>query len=192
AMKVELPVTAVEALMKNSAMNYISPDRKMESFGHVTATTGADQVRNSPGLLGGLLGASAIDGTGIGIAILDSGVDNQHAAFFNTALLPTSRIKFSKDFTTENNAANDPYGHGSHVAGSAAGVSTSSGDSYSGIAPNANIINLRVLDKTGTGSISALLNALNWIIAPADPTKPVSSTNPLNKDKYSIRVVNMS
>src|SRR5213079_2811371 len=134
--KVELPVSAVDALMKSSAMNYISPERKMESFGHVTATTGADQVRNAPGLLAGLLGASAIDGSGIGIAILDSGVDGGHAAFYNTALLPASRIKFSKDFTSENNASNDPYGHGSHVAGTAAGISTASGDSYSGIAPN--------------------------------------------------------
>src|SRR5207237_2093469 len=33
---------------------------------------------------------------------------------------------------------------------------------------------------------------MNWIISPADPTKAVSSTNPLNKDKYSIRIVNMS
>jgi serine protease AprX len=113
-------------------------------------------------------------------------------AFFNTALLPSSRIKFSKDFTGENNPSNDPYGHGSHVAGAAAGLSTSTGDSYQGIAPNANIISLRVLDKNGVGSVSALLNALNWILAPADPTKPVSSTNPLNKDKYNIRVVNMS
>ena len=71
-------------------------------------------------------------------------------------------------------------------------MSTSSGDSYQGIAPNANIISLRVLDKNGVGSVSALLNALNWILAPADPTRPVSSSNPLNKDKYTIRVVNMS
>jgi hypothetical protein len=44
AMKVELPVKAIEALAKSDAMNYISPDRQMESFGHVTSTTGADQV----------------------------------------------------------------------------------------------------------------------------------------------------
>src|SRR6185503_2784256 len=117
AMKVDLPVRAIEALARSNSINYISPDRRMESFGHVTATTGADQVRNAPGLLSGLLGSSAIDGTGIGIAVLDSGIDNQHAAFFNTSLLPTTRIKFSKDFTAENNATTDPYGHGSHVAG---------------------------------------------------------------------------
>src|SRR5207248_1169709 len=42
------------------------------------------------------------------------------------------------------------------------------------------------------GSTSVLLSALNWILSPADPTKAVSSSNPLNKDKYNIRVVNMS
>jgi serine protease AprX len=161
AMKVELPVQAIEALMKSRSMNYISPDRQMQSFGHVTSTTGADQARNAPGLVSGLLGGAAVDGSGVGIAVLDSGVDSGHMAFLNGALIPSSRIKYSKDFTSENNSSNDPYGHGSHVAAAAAGQSTSSGDSYSGVAPNANIISLRVLDKNGTGSVSALLNALN-------------------------------
>src|SRR5262249_44154894 len=166
AMNVELPVQAIDALMKSRSMNYISLDRQMQSFGHVTAATGADQIRNAPSLLSSLLGASAIDGSGIGIAILDSGVDTGHMAFLNTAVVPVSRIRFSKDFTTENNSLNDPYGHGSHVAASAAGISTSTGDSYQGMAPNANLISLRVLDKNGVGSTSALLNALNWILAP--------------------------
>src|SRR6267142_2592717 len=79
AIKVDLPVKAIEALAANNATNYLSPDVTLESFGHVTATTGTDQIRNAPGLLAGLLGANAIDGTGIGIAILDSGIDGGHA-----------------------------------------------------------------------------------------------------------------
>src|SRR5256714_5384475 len=189
AMKVDLPIKAVDALMKSGSMNYISPDVKMESFGHITATTGTDQIRTQSC---GLLCTTTYDGTGIGIAVLDSGVDNGHAAFGGTGLLAGARVKFSKDFTTENNPANDPYGHGSHVASSAAGVSTASGNTYQGIAYNASVINLRVLDKNGVGSTSVLLNALNWILSPADPTKAVSSSNPLNKDKYNDRVVNMS
>src|SRR5438270_4910348 len=143
-MKVDLPVQAIEALAKSNSMNFISPDVRMLNldYGHVVKTTGTDQVRNpqSGSLLGNLLGSTTIDGTGIGIAVLDSGVDTSHAAF-------TGRVKFSKDFTTENKADSDPYGHGTHVAASAAGVSTTNGDVYQGIAPNASIINLRVLDK---------------------------------------------
>src|SRR5207302_9417847 len=189
AMKVDLPVKAIDALMKSGSMNYISPDVKMESFGHVTATTGTDQIRTASC---GLLCTRTYDGTGIGIAVLDSGVDNGHAAFGGSGLLAGARVKFSKDFTAESNPASDPFGHGSHVASSAAGVSTVTGNKYQGIAPSASIINLRVLDKNGLGSTSVLLSALDWILSPVDPTRAVSSANPLNKDKYNIRVVNMS
>src|SRR5712692_7405289 len=66
-MKVDLPARVIDALMKSGSMNYISPVVKMESFGHITATTGTDQVRNpAPGsLLAALLGTTKIDGTGI-------------------------------------------------------------------------------------------------------------------------------
>jgi serine protease AprX len=188
AMKVDLPAHVIETLMQNGSMNFISPDVKIESSGHVTATTGADQIRNAPGLLGSLLGGTAIDGTGVTIAIIDSGMDLSHVAF-----QPSGRLKFKKDFTPENKPDKDFYGHGSHVASLAAGNYTNgTGTSYQGIAYNANLVNLRVLDSNGVGSTSTLLAALNWFLTPADPNKPLSSTNPLNKDKYAIRVVNMS
>jgi serine protease AprX len=189
AMKVELPAKAIEALAKSRAANYISPDVKLESFGHVTATTGTDQIRTQSC---GLLCTNTYDGSGIGIAVLDSGVDTAHAAFGGTGLLAGARVTFSKDFTTEGNNTTDPYGHGTHVASSAGGVSTASGNSYQGIAYNANIISLRVLNSQGSGTTAALLAAMNWMLSPADPTKAVSSTNPLNKDKYNIRVANLS
>jgi len=85
--------------------NYISPDVMIESFGHVTATTGTDLVRTQSSLLG-LITTSSLDGSGIGIAVLDSGVDTGHRAFDG------GRIKLNKDFTTENNPNTDPYGHG--------------------------------------------------------------------------------
>ena len=185
AMKVQVPVNAIEDLAASGLTNYISPDVTLESFGHVTATTGTDLVRTQASLLG--WGTSTLDGAGIGIAVLDSGVDTCHRAFDDK-----KNIKFSKDFTTENKPSSDPYGHGTHVASAAAGTSTTNGNSYQGIAPSASIVNLRVLNSAGVGSSSVLLNALNWILSPADPTKPVSSTNPLNKNKYNIRIVNMS
>src|SRR6185436_13844997 len=49
---------------------------------------------------------------------------------------------------------------------------------YAGIAPEANLIDLKVLDNQGVGSTSAVLNAVNWAIK--------------NQKKYSIRVINMS
>ena len=183
-LKVEVPVSAVEELAASGLTNYISPDVKLESFGHITATTGTDLIRSNSSLLG-LVTTSTLDGDGIGIAVLDSGIDSAHRSVYGN-------IKFKKDFTTENNPNNDPYGHGTHVASAAAGASSSNGNTYQGMAPEADIISLRVLNAQGVGSSSSLLSALNWILSPADPTQPVSSTNPRNKEKYNIRVVNMS
>src|ERR1041385_8373856 len=133
AVKVDLPVQAIEALMKSDATNYISPDVEVRSFGHVTATSGADQIRNDPGLIGSLLGGTAIDGTGVTIAIIDSGMDLSHVAF-----QPSGRLKFKKDFTPENKPDKDYYGHGSHVASLAAGNYTNgTGTSYQGVAYHA-------------------------------------------------------
>jgi subtilisin family serine protease len=188
-MKVSVPVNAIEELAASKLTNHLSPDRTLESFGHVTTTTGTDQIRTqSSGLLG--IGGLSYDGLGIGIAILDSGLDTDHKSFRNSGLLK-SRVLVNKNFTTEN-TTDDNYGHGTHVTSTASGISTVNGTAYEGIAPNANIISLRVLNSKGSGTSSSVLNALNWILAPADPTRAVSSSNPLNKDKYGIRVVNMS
>src|SRR5262252_4707644 len=80
AMRVELPVGAIEALMQSGSINYISPDTKLQSFGHLTATTGAELVRGSASLLAGL-SEKAIDGTGVGVEIIDSGVATNHVGF---------------------------------------------------------------------------------------------------------------
>jgi serine protease AprX len=139
-----------------------------------------------------ILGNSALDGSGVAIAVIDSGLDVSHKTFAMKTDLSGSRVKFKKDFTIEGKADKDFYGHGTHVASSAAGMSTVSGGGYEGVARGADIINLRVLDSTGQGKSSDLLAALNWILSPADPNKPLSSANPTNATKFNIRVVNLS
>ncbi|MET0647192.1 MAG: S8 family serine peptidase [Pyrinomonadaceae bacterium] len=116
------------------------------------------------------------DGTGIGIAVLDSGLDPNHTVFTSESG-SASRVALSRDFTGENRT-DDPYGHGTHVASVAAGNGQVSNGAYRGIAPNAKLINLRVLNSQGTGSVSQLLAAIDWIKT--------------NRTTYNIRVVNLS
>ncbi|HEV7398372.1 MAG TPA: S8 family serine peptidase, partial [Pyrinomonadaceae bacterium] len=184
-MKVQIPVKAVQKLARRGMADFMSPNVELHTLGHITATTGTDLIRYTSSCLLGLICLSKIDGEGVGVAVLDSGTDKDHRAF-------KYGIKFKKDFTGENKPDSDPFGHGTHVASTIGGTSTRSGSSYDGIAPAASIINLRVLNSQGVGSSAVLLSALNWFLAPADPTRPVSGANPLNKDKYGIRVVNMS
>jgi subtilisin family serine protease len=115
-------------------------------------------------------------GNGIGIAIVDSGIYAAHVAFSDPAT-GLSRIAVSQDFTGEGRT-DDPYGHGTHVASAAAGNGLVAQAQYIGIAPRATLINLRVLNSQGVGSVSTLLSALNWLMS--------------NATAYNIRVVNMS
>ncbi|MCU1268022.1 MAG: hypothetical protein JWM21_4340 [Acidobacteria bacterium] len=169
AQAVELPASAVDELAAFEEVEVVSRDAEVKSFGHVSLTTGADAVRGNGAQTNGL------DGTGIGIAVVDSGIDTGHVSFLDKNGI--SRIAVSRDFTGENRV-DDPYGHGTHVASIAAGNGRIANASYLGIAPNAKIINLRVLNSQGAGSISAVLNALDWVMT--------------NRTTYNIRIVNMS
>jgi len=122
------------------------------------------------------------DGTGIGIAVIDSGV-NAVADLGVPGSKNSSRIVYSQNFDPSANTTNDLFGHGTHVAGIIAGNGTSSSCGncdmkFVGIAPNANIINLRALDQNGSATDSTVIAAIQQAIA--------------LKDTYNIRVINLS
>ncbi len=169
---VELPPSVLSELSSFSEVLSISNDDDLEALGHITNTTGAEQMRNTPVSVG-----TKLDGSGVGIVIMDSGLDAGHKAFKDYK--KKSRILFSRDFTGENRT-DDPFGHGTHVAAAAAGNGDAWQNKYTGIAANANIINLRVLNSQGTGSTSAVLAALDWVYQNR------------NNNTYNIKVVNMS
>jgi subtilisin family serine protease len=167
---VELPARLVERLSEQKGVRFLSLDRETTGFGHVSRTTGTDEVRETEGK-----NATGLDGTGIGIAVLDSGIDTGHASFLDGK--NNLRVVVSRDFTGERRT-DDPHGHGTHVASIAAGNGRIARAEYIGVAPNANIINLRVLNSQGTGRVSYILGALEWVYQ--------------NRTAYNIRVVNMS
>jgi serine protease AprX len=101
------------------------------------------------------------------IAIVDSGV--QPRGDFGT------RLKAQVSFVSSGaNSAGDGFGHGTLVAGIAAG----SAEGYSGAAPQAGIVSLDVLNDAGVGQMSDVIAACDWILA--------------NKARYNIRVANFS
>jgi serine protease AprX len=172
AAAVELPVGELVALAELSGVRYISKDRPTRLLGHVSLTTGADAVRTQSNSGG----SYTLDGTGIGIAVLDSGVSHSHDSFLDGS--SNSRIVADVDFTGSSSATTDPFGHGTHVAALAAGNGSVASGAYTGVASNANVVNLRVLDEDGLGTTAGMLDALEWVMN--------------NRATYNIRVVNIS
>jgi serine protease AprX len=116
-----------------------------------------------------------VTGRGVGVAVVDSGV------YAHPDL--AGRIVAAIDFTSlaptvSNVPLSDPGGHGTHVAGLIAGDGTRSAGLYTGAAPNANIIDVRVIDANGSSNVSIILRGLQWVLA--------------NRTTYNIKVVNMS
>ena len=166
-----VPVDALDALAADPDVVYISPNRPVRgSLDHVVSAVNGD-----------LAYASGWDGTGIGIAVVDSGVTSNYD--LNSDGNGASRIVYSQSFVATESTTADLYGHGTHVAGIIAGNGYSSSyfnyvGVYRGLAPEANIINLRALDSAGAGTDSAVIAAIQQAIT--------------LQNTYNIRVLNLS
>jgi len=164
---VDIPVTLLDQLLKHPDVAYVTPDRKNKSAWDDAPQPVNDQIARQ---------TFGVDGTGIGIAVIDSGV-YQHDDL-QTADMTKSRVVYSESFVPGDASTNDAYGHGTHVAGIVAGNGHDSAGRFFGIAPKANIINLRVLDANGGGSDSQVIAAINRAVQ--------------LKNQYNIRVINLS
>ncbi|MFJ4844261.1 S8 family peptidase [Streptomyces sp. NPDC088733] len=99
------------------------------------------------------------DGTGIRIAVLDTGVDTRHPDLpTGTKVVKTANFSESADTV-------DHVGHGTHVASIAAGTGAKSGGKYKGVAPGAQIISGKVLDDEGFGDDAGIIKGLEWATA---------------------------
>ncbi len=117
---------------------------------------------------------SNIKGQEYSTVIIDTGIDVDHP-FFGTDSNGdgiSDRIVYQYDFADNDTDASDVNGHGSHVSSIVA-----SGDStYTGIAPNSDIIALKVFKDNGSGYFSDLEESLQWVINNAD-TYNITSVN---------------
>ena len=161
---VALPTLAASALVQRLTLDR----RTLGLLERTGPTIGATAVRQTLGY----------DGTGIGVAVIDSGVTAWHDDLTDAASPASQRVTRFVDFVGGQPSPYDDYGHGTHVAGIIAGNGYDSSGARSGIAPGAGLVVLKALDGSGSGRISNLIAALNYVVD--------------HRGELNIRIVNLS
>ena len=168
ALLVSLPASRLQSLSNDPDIAYVSPDRCISK-----------QMNNAAvGVLANYAWSLGYDGTGIAVAVIDSGV---HGVDDLKDAQGHNRILYNYD--SLGGGADDQYGHGTHVAGIIGGsgkdsICSNCDVTIRGIAPNVKIINFHALGQQGQGTDSSVINAINKAIQ--------------LKSQYNIRVMNLS
>ncbi|MCK9440329.1 MAG: S8 family peptidase [Methanothrix sp.] len=98
-----------------------------------------------------------IDGKGITVAVIDSGIDKNHPDLIG-------KVVAEKNFLADEITAEDLLGHGTMVAGIIAGSGAASNGRYKGIAPGAKLISVKVIDGNGDGKVSDIIAGIEWAV----------------------------
>jgi serine protease AprX len=116
------------------------------------------------------LAAAGDTGQGVTVAVLDTGIDNVPDL--------SGRLVGGVDLTNGGGPYQDSYGHGTFVAGLIAGNGASSGGQYSGEAPGARLVSIKVAGADGTTRLGTVISGLQWAVD--------------HQSQYGIKVLNLS
>jgi serine protease AprX len=123
-------------------------------------------------------------GTGVGVAVVDTGIQGDLPDFRVSRTDASSRVIVDAVVNPDATTAGDKFGHGTHVAGLIAGNGLNRPTSdplygkYIGMAPEANLINVKASDDEGNASTLDVIDGLQFVVD--------------HKDELNIRVVNLS
>lgn len=111
----------------------------------------------------GVTGADGqLTGAGVRVADLDTGLDSTHPDW---ATFPANDPGRARNFTQESSGTMDVVGHGTHTAGTIAGPLRSVGGTRYGVAPDCQLYVGKVLDDSGSGFDSDILEGIQWALA---------------------------
>lgn len=172
-MALRLQAAAVGTLAASPLVKQVEIDRPAEAFmGTARAWFGVDKAVTDFGVTGNLDGSlTTYTKNDIVIAVIDTGVDAAHVD------LDGGKVIGWKDLVLGKATPYDDNGHGTHVAGIAAGSGDGS-SSLRGVAYGAAVVGVKVLDSAGSGSMSTVDAGIDWVVT--------------NKATYAIDILNLS
>lgn len=179
-LEASLPPDAVAAVAAHPSVAWISLNAPVVSTGNSTLK---DEIKKlatvypyAVGAVDAWMANDPITGQGVTVAVVDTGITNAIEDFQEGG---TSRVLADVVVNANASGPDDGYGHGTHVAGIVGGNGAGlSNTKYIGIAPGVNLVDVKISDEEGNATLADVIFALEWIYE--------------NKDRYNIRVVNLS
>jgi len=189
-----LPAEEIHLLEEVNGINYIFADQEVKLYHDKLALIDFYKLQretvNQPSLYlnesSKIMGADrlwrlGVDGRGVYLAVIDSGVNWTHPDLVGKVVFSASFVPYEDPM--------DYFGHGTHVAGIAAGTGAASQGRFRGMAPGAYIINVKVFDRNGTANLLWILQAFEALLTMNLPihvvlmcwgTYPLPESHPLN------------
>jgi serine protease AprX len=158
-----VPARQLPALAATAGVVAVTKERQVRFAGTGTDAVKGESAFASPASLGAAW-STGNRGRGVGIAVIDTGVSPVEDL--------SGRLVHGPDLSGEGSTI-DTHGHGTVMAGVAAGSGT-----HSGVAPEATVVAVKVAGRNGAVDVSTMLQAMHWVSAYAD--------------QYGIRVLNLS
>ena len=174
-----IPASAVRDLARTSGVRVISLDRKVNVAGG-----GSGGSPNS--VYPKVVKASNVNNTGITgrtitVAVVDTGITE--VADLAGRVVPVQNggllggTSPCKNFSGESTCS-DSYGHGTFIAGIIAGNGAASNGTWKGVAPQANVLSVKIAGASGAADVSNVLAGIQWVVS--------------YKSTYNIKVLNLS
>ncbi len=172
---------AIETLAENDRVFWIELNEQLEySMQETTTVINATKVWNSDILNFNQQNLDRIDGTGITVVVLDSGIDAGHPDLdYGTKTIMNLKSDNGNPPWIEMENSDTSSGHGTHCAGTVSGNGDASGGARRGVAPGANLIGLSVGEMV---FITGAIGGLDWVYTHSMP----------GSNSYNIRVVSNS
>jgi serine protease AprX len=175
-----VPANAIDSLATEPSVRAISLDRKMTV--QASGSSGPSTVRSVYrwSVRAEPTNWAGYSGHGITVALIDTGVSS--VPDLAGRILPvtddmTGTVAACQNMTNESHC-DDSYGHGTFVAGIIAGNGAASNGAHKGVAPQANILSVKIAGRSGAADVSSVLAAIQWVVN--------------FKDRYGIKVLNLS
>ncbi|HEX2064252.1 MAG TPA: S8 family serine peptidase, partial [Acidimicrobiales bacterium] len=169
----ELTKGQITAMARRPDVVQIEPEVPVQAtMGTARSRYGVDKAVADFGVNGDRNGTlKSFSPTDVVSCVLDTGIHTAHAD------LDQGQVVAWKDYVAGKTSPYDDNGHGTHVAGILAGQGDAS-STYRGVAFGSALVGVKVLDSTGGGSSTGIINGIDFCVA--------------NKAAYNVRVLNMS